>query len=98
MTQTETTPGPTLEEALAALCDKHDLTSLSVAYRKGFSKEHTFNAACHWDGFSRLGCTCASEYGSDISTAVSDAIIAMQQDRTPDDSAVTVLPAFEVSA
>ena len=98
MTQTETIIGPALEEALAALCDKHDLTSLSVAYGKTLRKEYAFGATCHWDGFSRRNITCASEYGSDISTAVSDAIIAMQQDRTPDDSAVTVLPAFEVSA
>lgn len=91
MTQTETIIGPALEEALAALCDKHDLTSLSVAYRKGRSKEYTFGATCHWDGFSQKDCTCASGDGSDISTAVSDAIIAMQKDRS-------VLPAFEVSA
>lgn len=97
MTQTETITGPTLEEALAALCDKHDLTSLSVAYSKGLSKEYDFDATCHWDGFSRRNITCASGHGSDISTAVSSAIIAMQQDRTPDDSVVTVLPAFEVS-
>lgn len=98
MTQTETIIGPALEEALAALCDKHDLTSLSVSYSKGLSKEYAFNAACHWDGFSRRNITCASEYGSDISTAVSDAIIAMQKDRLEHGGGFHVLPAFEVSA
>lgn len=98
MTQTETITGPTLEEALAALCEKHDLTSFEVAYRRGSDKAYAFSATCHWDGFSRRNITSASEYGSDISTAVSDTIIDMQKDRLEHSGEFHVLPAFEVSA
>lgn len=72
-----------LEQFFAALTEAHDLTSLSVGAVKCTDGAIRFNAAAHWDGFSRTGHAYNSANGSTLVEAINDLLDEVALLRTP---------------
>ncbi|NML93773.1 hypothetical protein [Novosphingobium olei] len=65
-----------IDEALRALCAKHDLTTISVH----MSAQYGPWANAHWHG---EGLTCSSGSGRTVADAIADAIANASTARTP---------------
>ena len=85
----------TLEDALAEICELHDLTSCSLNINLKQRDNFRFSAHVHWDGYSESTISCQSGSGTTIQHALALAIQRANTDRKIC-APVDALPSFEV--
>lgn len=73
-----------LEQSFRDICEKHDLTVLSVSASRRTDGSSGFRATAHWDGFSRTGNACEFGYGDTIAEALAELFGAVTSARTPE--------------
>lgn len=69
----------TIEKVLADICNKHDLTSISLSFQNGAHEGYEFHSYAHWNGNG----SCASGYGTNASEALSSALKKAEVSRSP---------------
>ena len=85
----------TLEDALAEICELHDLTACSLNINLKQRDNFRFSAHVHWDGYSESTISCQSGSGTTIQHALALAIQRANTDRKIC-APVDALPSFEV--
>jgi hypothetical protein len=69
-----------LEQSFADICEKHNLSSFAVK----IVRSRRFVATAHWEGFTRSGNACATEFGDSIAEAITNTLAAATADRASD--------------